>query len=98
MIQDPDPKVLELAIRFVRDYIAQCGPKQPINFDIDVMGQSPFESTFGLLGGTQPRWNDSIFCNALAALVESGEVIADNDPELGWIYTLASDSLAPALA
>lgn len=98
MIQNPDPKVLELAIRFVRDYITECGPKQPINFDLDVMGQSPLESVAGLFGGTQPRWNDSIFCNALTALVDSGDVIADNDPDLGWIYTIASDSLAPTLA
>lgn len=66
-------RLMDAAKSFLLAYFPDDGErKQPNDFDIEILGGVDREFVFG--GRETPRWNSTIFFNALAYLVDEGKI------------------------
>jgi hypothetical protein len=82
-----DSRISDAAKDFMRAYFADGRIRQPGDLDEEILGRSFGVVDIALRGA--PAWNATVFCGALAALVDAGEVRAWQNEGGEWFYQRA---------
>ena len=77
--------LIKAAEEFMLNYMSDGKERQPSDFDEDILG---IGADIMILTGVRPRWNSTIFFDALGNLVEAGKITFRQDSEGAYYYKI----------
>jgi len=83
---EKEGRLMDAAKVFLLAYFADGETRQPTDFDRDILGVDCMPAVLNIIRGTNPAWNDTIFCEALSQLIDEEKVQFWIDADKGYMY------------